>query len=542
MSKSKMIILGMLVIVMVTGFILAGCEGNSPTDTPPVIPPPGSETELTVSAGEFSETLQSISATPGEYIINLSGNLSDYEGISLTKEGVKITVKGTGSNEISWKQASGGPSSLFHVNGASLVLENIKLSRSADNTSGGELLSVDGGTLEIKSGVIISNNIAETEYYDGIKIIGGVFTMTDGTIQDCKNGVIVDGNGTSVTISKAIVRNNTEIGLNLVGTNCNLIVSDTTFTGNGSSGKDDINFTSVNLGGTENHCIISGGIISGTVNDNGLNISGTKNSVIITGMESRLNRYNGIITGSLSANCNVIINNSIFKNNLSFGFRITGSGHSILVSGGEFSENAASGIFTRSESSNNNLIVNNATIKNNNDNGIYIDGINNSVTVTSVTINDNKNTGIGVGGTDNTVAMTGGTISGSKNYDGINIGGTNNSVTMTGGTISGNNHNGIVLHNSSNNCSFTMSGGTISGNESYGVLLWYSAGGSFKKGSGGVIMGNNTGDDLNKEGAVIICCDDGGPIRYSTVPNGEILEAAIKADGTLGATLGTWGY
>ena len=592
---------------------------------------------LDANAGEFIDAIESISSTPGAYTINLTGNLPNYEGISLSTAGVEITVKGDGLSIISWKQTPEGPSSLFSVGaGASLTLENIELRRSAENTEGGELIHVEGGTLEIKDGVTISNKANNTTFYNGIYINGGTFTMTGGTVENCKNGVTIDGDGTLVTFTDAKIKDNAEHGIRLDGTNCNLAISNTILSGNcfSDSATEDISYNGINVVGTGNNITITGGKITGVNNyDSGFRLAGTGHTATLSDVEISAHQFMGILTGGDSTKCILTISNSIIKNNNNHGIDIRGSWNSVTVNGGKITNNVYHGIRTRDISSNINLTVSNVTISGNSD-GIRINGTSNSVTLSSGTISNNNNginiqdtknsftlvggnisgnngNGIGLNGTDNSVTLNGGTIgnnyngisingtknkftmgeasisgnndtgiglwgtecivtinggaiSDSKNYDGINLDGTGNSVIMTKGAISGNKGNGVALSPMGSKNSFTMSGGTISntktcsgisisgtensvtikggtisGNKDWGVGLWNSAGSSFKKETGGVITGNSD-ENPNQTGAVNIGHNIGSLLRWSTVPEGEAIEAAINADGTLGDTDGDW--
>jgi len=90
----KVLLLGMLILA----FVLAGCNSDGGS---------GSAQQLSATAANFEEVFNSVKDKPGNYVITLTGDLVDYPGKTMGTAGVNITVKGTGSNKITWKFVEG---------------------------------------------------------------------------------------------------------------------------------------------------------------------------------------------------------------------------------------------------------------------------------------------------------------------------------------------------------------------------------------------------------------------------------------------------
>jgi hypothetical protein len=133
----KVFLLGMLILALV----LAGCDSDGGS---------GNAQQLSATAANFNEIFNSIKNKPGNYVINLTGDLIDYPGTSIETATVNITVKGTGANKITWKYADGFPP-LFEIKAGTLNLENINLIRSPGNTKDWPLIVIRGGTVEVKN-------------------------------------------------------------------------------------------------------------------------------------------------------------------------------------------------------------------------------------------------------------------------------------------------------------------------------------------------------------------------------------------------------
>ena len=179
---------------------------------------------VSVNAAEFDSILKIIRTTPGDYVITLTQNLIDYPGISLNTDGVNITVRGnTASRRISWKHDESTP--LFQVNAGKLTLENITLGRGTGIIDTGALISIEGGTVEVKSGTTLSNKTGTTDIDSGINIVSGAFIMSGGTIENCYNGIEVNGNDVSVSITGGTIRGNTENGVAINGSDHKITMS-----------------------------------------------------------------------------------------------------------------------------------------------------------------------------------------------------------------------------------------------------------------------------------------------------------------------------
>jgi hypothetical protein len=164
--------------------------------------------QLSATAANFEEVLSGIKS-PGNYVINLTGDLLDFKGgVGVYTAGANVTVKGTGSNKITFKkEADFWAACLFIVEGGKLSFENINLSRSAGNFDTWCIALVNGGTLEIKKGAVLSFNDGGNNYYTGIEIYAGNFIMSGGTIEKCQNGVIIAENKSgSITMSGGTIR------------------------------------------------------------------------------------------------------------------------------------------------------------------------------------------------------------------------------------------------------------------------------------------------------------------------------------------------
>jgi hypothetical protein len=190
MLRKKGYSLGAVICLTVLALMFAAC----PTDTPGG----NSGDEIItkdVTAGNFAATLTDIANKPGEYVLNLTGNVDNYTGIAFETPDLKITLKGTGANKISFNRLTASRSSLFTVSkGAVLILENIALIGADEDTTSnsagllvvGQTGEGNGGTIEIKTGVTISNKALGGS---GISIARGTLTMSGGTIENNTKGV-----------------------------------------------------------------------------------------------------------------------------------------------------------------------------------------------------------------------------------------------------------------------------------------------------------------------------------------------------------------
>jgi len=247
-----------LIVMLTITFVLAGCGSDSSGVS-------GNAHVLNATAANFDEVFNSIKDKPGNYLISLTGDMIDYPGIGMETAEVNITLKGTGANKITWKYVDGYPP-LFYANAGKLTLENINLSRSPGNTQTWPLLNIDGGTIEIKSGVALSNYNG-SQYFDGVWMNAGAFIISGGIIEKCNTGIGTNANGVSITMSGGTIRNNHGVGIGLWGEseNCTVTISGGTISGNDGNG--------VSVHGTENSFTMSGGTI-GKNGDSGLYLGG----------------------------------------------------------------------------------------------------------------------------------------------------------------------------------------------------------------------------------------------------------------------------
>jgi hypothetical protein len=341
---------------------LAGCSGG------------GSEfdEEFNITAADFDSTFKSIMNTPGNYLITLSGNLLDYPGVGMAMdtEGVNITVRGTGSNRITWKHAETNPSSLFSVAAGKLTVENITLSAAASNTLDWDLLSMyDGGTIEMKNGAIINNT---GNSFTGGVFLGdnGTFIMSGGTITNCIRGINIWGDGNTVKIS----------------------------------------------GGTIENC------------EQGIGFGGNGSSLAISGGTIRNNTHDGISLWSPSSNCTVSITGGEISGNEN-GIGLAGSGITVTISNGRIINNSVAGIGYNSASSASSVIMRGGEISG--ANGVQIRGTNNDFTISGGRITGTEN-GIQVRhGSGHTITKTGGTVTGGQGAIAfVNV--TEEAATVTG--------------------------------------------------------------------------------------------------------------
>jgi outer membrane murein-binding lipoprotein Lpp len=300
----KVLLLGMLILALV----LAGCDSN------------GGGEQLSASAANFDEVLNSVKNKPGNYVINLTGDLVDYPGTVIETAGVNIIVKGTGSNKITWKYAGGPP--LFVVVAGKLSFENINLSRAAGNTQDWPLIVAEkGGTIEIKNGVVLSTNINV-----GV-MSSGTLTMSGGTIKNCSVWL---GGGT-FTMSGGTIENG-DVGTNVNGVSI-------TMTGGTISGDGH----GIGLWGDSENITISGGTISGN-SGTGVVLNGKNDKLTMTGGTISGNREDGILLGDNSENSTVTISGGTISGNAGTGVVLVGSGNTFTMSGGTIEKSVGYGL------------------------------------------------------------------------------------------------------------------------------------------------------------------------------------------------------
>jgi hypothetical protein len=306
MSKDgkKILLFGLFIMAL----ILAGCNSDSSSGGGS-----GNAQQLSATAANFDEVFKSVIDKPGNYVINLTGDVIDHPGIVMETAGVNITVKGTGSNKITWKYTKEADCSLFNVNAGKLTLENISLNRGDFNTPDWHLLWINGGTIEIKSGVVLNSNNG-SQYFRGISGFKGTFIMSGGTIENCSDGVLFFGDGpVAITMSGGTIRSNTGSGIGTWGVSKNQVIT------------------------------ISGGTISGN-GGNGVTLGGTENSLSISGGNISNNGDCGIGLWEDSKNCVVDISGGAISGNGGRGVAIGGNGDKFTMSGGTIGKNGEWGL------------------------------------------------------------------------------------------------------------------------------------------------------------------------------------------------------
>jgi hypothetical protein len=257
-----------IALLAIIGFSMAACNSDASDNAQ----------QLNATAASFDEVFNSIKAKPGNYVINLTGDLIDYTGAKIETAGVNITVKGTGANKITWKYVDDSPT-LFQVDAGKLTLENINLSRSPGNTKDWPLIVMYGGTIEVKNGVVLSNNNGSQSFI-GVWLQAGTFIMSGGIIENCDTGVSTAGKGVSIAFSGGTIRNNHEGGIIAWddSENCVVSISGGTISGN--------NLRGVMVVGTGGKLTMSGGTITG----------GAGRGVVIGGSGTKFTMSGGTIS------------------------------------------------------------------------------------------------------------------------------------------------------------------------------------------------------------------------------------------------------
>jgi len=298
---------GLPVLVLALSLALISCGGNGAGDDNV------NAEHFTATAETFGEILDSIRLTPGNYIITLTSDLLDFPGVRLYTAGVNITVRGdVASRRLSWQRTTDAPA-LFRADaGSRLTLENITLSR-AVNTPAWALLVMEGGTIEMRNGVTVSNNDGIT-IFDSVSVRdSGTFIMSGGVIENSRHAIAIDGPGASVTISGGIIRNNNDTG--------------------------------VGIWGNENTINISGGTITG--NERGVNVWGSQNTVNMSGGEIIGNFHTGAFVGNLdniNAGLRFNMSGGRISNNNNNGMHVLPGG-SFIMQGGSISGSGNFGLF-----------------------------------------------------------------------------------------------------------------------------------------------------------------------------------------------------
>ena len=485
--------------------------------------------------------------TPGNYVINLTGNLTDFPGIFFDTPGATVTVKGTGSNKITWKAAEDDGIPLFNVHGGTIIIEDIDLFR-APNNNGDSMIFIYGeGTVKINR----VNMIGIDKFEEGVFVLGGTLIVDSGSFSNFDIGIQVGG-GASVTLIDVVIEDN-------LGGICindpDAIISIT-----GGAIINNFHNGIVFWPESENcELTIDGGEICGN-QENGLSVGGVNITINLNNTEIIDNEYSGIdlwgidgkltVTGIIisqnsqgiglageSENWEIVINEeSIISGNGENGIGIDGTGHSIIFTDIKISDNEDIGIKFMAESENCSLDISGDTvIRGNGARGIEIHGAGHYVTITDIEVSGNEGDGIVLFGNGSELVINGGLIMDNDSC-GIAYEGPGHISVISDVNISGNKGQGIVLGGDSENCTLEIYGGTISGNEESGFCV---EGASHtiivsdveiegNNDNGIIIWANNC--VLNINGGVVSDNDNDGVMNFGTGNNIIIKDVNISGN------------
>jgi len=461
-----------VVVVMVMALALAGCDSEPPA--------PAYDGEYTVTAATFLTTIRGI-VTSGKYLITLTEDVPNTDGVTLQTAGADITVDG-GGHSINWNRL--GADHFFDVRAGKLTLQNVTLGRVINEHTGYNIVTVrDGATLVLGTDATLSNRHA-AGVSEGVKIIGtGTFILSGGTIEDVEKGVFFDGaggkftmeNGAIKAVTNGIVIDNNPLAIVTI---YNGTISDS-FTGirvRGSSSGAKLTITGGAINSTQNEAIVFGGtgtslVISGAATTitgftDGVKIEDTDHTVAISG---------GVIKGTQAAinivgsDQNVTIS-GVTISDAAFGIKIYGTDQTVAISGNISGTDEAI-----------NAGANGAEI-----------------TLTNATLSSTGWAGANFCGTDIILSITGGRITGGV---GFSIEGSDNVITIISGQVTGTGSDpypgpGIFLRGNDN--TLNIRGGTITSDEGDGVAV-VSGSGHIVSQTGGSVSSHYV-DEANASG------------------------------------------
>lgn len=392
-----------LLIIAVIALAIVGCDSG-----------PKYDEEFNLTAADFNSTIQSIANTPGNYLINLSGDVLNQDGVNMAA-GVNVTLKGTGSNRITMLENR----SLRTA--GKLTVEKITLARVAGVSTNESLLNTfESGTVEMKEGVTLSSGGVWME-------ANGTFIMSGGIIENTGCGINTNGNGTaSITVSGGTIRNTIYEAIRL--------------------GEDLTNAT----------LKITGGTIEG-----GVGIFSKGGTVTISGGTIRNTSNNAIWVQGSSANINLTISGGTLESGENC-IGIGGNGNTVAISGGTI--RGKLGVNLWSDSANNTLNISGGQITGEGDAGVVIGGSGHTVTMSNGKITSDGWAGVGFVDNSRNSSFTlssRGEISG---YCGIEVNGSSNTATISGGTVTGTRYSGVSVQRGSGH-TVTRTGGTVTGVE-----------------------------------------------------------------------------
>ena len=264
----------MLALALVLGLAFVGCSNGS-TESDSAF---DKVYDVSTNAA-LTAAINEVHGNAGKYLIKVSGNLTDFPGGNVGNAGVDVTIRGTGSNKITWKYEQSSDHA-FVVDAGKLTLEKINVVCTASPSSFNSVIYImNGGTLEMKDGAVISG--------DGpIPIMGvnpsgnATFIMSGGTIENVHRPVDAVGANGIITITKGTIRNAEYAAIELYQCTSATV----TISGGDISAKGP----GIAISGSNNTVTISGGKISGELL-NGVYVSG--------GSGHTITKTGGTVTG-----------------------------------------------------------------------------------------------------------------------------------------------------------------------------------------------------------------------------------------------------
>ena len=490
------------------------------------------------NAVDTEETLEtillSIRDTPGTYTVNVTGSFNFF-GIELYNPDVTITIRGTGSNTLTWRHRTQAPQdSLFFINTSKLILENITLERSSANTLPWTLVNVRGGTLAISEGVII-NDIRGTSGQSHTTVTvgrNGSFTMTGGTIRGGNVGIGSSSgenvaNGASINITGGVITN-TAIGISISGSGNTVNLS-------GNAAITESSESAITIGLGSGHKINISGNAEITDNERGIHINPGVVGITLTMTGGTImnrvgNSRPGIQIQGDEHNVN-ISGGTIYGN--SSGISIGGSTNVVSISGGvAIRNNTDTGIDFHGNSSNNTLTISSGEIHNN-PWGIRTGGIGHNINISGNTVIRNNNQGIDLYDSQQKLNISGNANIRNNVNRGIGISGSGNAVTISDNVgIRENGSEGLTFFNQSSNNTLTITGGEIHGSQrglgigGSGNIVNINNNATIKENSVGISISNGSGHQITISGSAAIIDNQQNGIAFSSAASNNSLSIA----------------
>jgi hypothetical protein len=502
--------------VLLCALVFTGCDPNKVDDlndshtgndntgnnNKPANDPWDKAMEKNVTASEFASTLKDFA--PGYYKVNLTENIEEFSGITMNKSGVNVALKGAGVT-ITCKRENQGP--LFNVQQGTLVIEDITILVTTDQTSDGAIIRVEKtGNLEIRNNAVLRN------MYNGhaVNIGGGNVTMLGGEIRaDKGNGINFDdtSDNASFTMKGGAIKDNGDNGIGVNGPNKQVTIEGNAVISGNNNG--------ISINQSAQNCVLT---IKGSpaIHDNGHNgvaINGINAIATIEGNAAiEKNTQNGIVLNQDSNGCSLTIKgNPVIRDNRNNGVAINGKTDTVTIDG-------------------------NAVISGNNNQGISINqSAQNCVLFIkgSSVISDNGNNGVAINGKTDTVTIDGNAVIEKNTGNGINMTENSNDCDLTikgSSVIRDNGNHGVIMRGNTGKVTITAHA-VIRSNADWGLVI-AGANSSFTKDGNSVIYGN-TAAAANKNG--------NGAIRVEKIDNNSLLELFTNADEDYAAAINAAG-